>query len=63
MMLKGLSSFPQIQIMGIDNPVDFVNKVYKGRTMPPTSLVFNYRHLQMHQADEVTTTKKWFMFI
>uniref|UniRef100_A0A0N5AKQ0 Pyridoxal-dependent decarboxylase domain-containing protein 1 n=1 Tax=Syphacia muris TaxID=451379 RepID=A0A0N5AKQ0_9BILA len=55
-MLKGLSSFPQIQIMGIDNPVDFANKVYKGKIMPPTSLVFNYRHvnlqLEKEEADE-----------
>ncbi|RCN41223.1 hypothetical protein ANCCAN_12830, partial [Ancylostoma caninum] len=43
-MLKGLSSFPQIEIVGMDNAVEFATRVYKNQYTAPTVLVFKYRY-------------------
>uniref|UniRef100_A0A8R1XUG2 Pyridoxal-dependent decarboxylase domain-containing protein 1 n=1 Tax=Onchocerca volvulus TaxID=6282 RepID=A0A8R1XUG2_ONCVO len=44
MMLRGLIGFPQIEIFGIENPIEFANRVYEGIYTSPTVLIFNYRY-------------------
>ncbi|CAB3399876.1 unnamed protein product [Caenorhabditis bovis] len=43
-MLKGLSTNSQIEIVGVENPVDFANRVYKNKYTAPTVLIFKYRY-------------------
>ncbi|PIO55153.1 hypothetical protein TELCIR_23463, partial [Teladorsagia circumcincta] len=43
-MLKGLSSFPQIEVVGMENAADFVTRVYKNQYTAPTVLIFKYRY-------------------
>ncbi|CAG9538675.1 unnamed protein product [Cercopithifilaria johnstoni] len=42
-MLRGLTAFPQIEILGIENPSEFANRVCKGICTPPIVLIFKYR--------------------
>uniref|UniRef100_A0A0R3QFY3 Glyco_trans_4-like_N domain-containing protein n=1 Tax=Brugia timori TaxID=42155 RepID=A0A0R3QFY3_9BILA len=42
-MLRGLAAFPQIEILGFENPVEFANRVYKSICTSPTVLIFKYR--------------------
>ncbi|EFO27911.2 hypothetical protein LOAG_00572 [Loa loa] len=42
-MLQGLTAFPQIEILGVENPIEFAKRVYKGICTPPTVLIFKYR--------------------
>lgn len=53
MMLKGLASLPQINIIGIDNPVEFFNRVDKGQYTPPTVLVFRYKYAELEEFRKV----------
>ncbi|KAK5983423.1 Pyridoxal-dependent decarboxylase domain-containing protein 1 [Trichostrongylus colubriformis] len=43
-MLKGLSSFTQIEVVGMENAADFVTRVYKNQYTAPTVLIFKYRY-------------------
>ncbi|OZC08055.1 hypothetical protein X798_04947 [Onchocerca flexuosa] len=43
-MLRGLIAFPQIEIFGVENPIEFANRVYEGIYTSPTVLIFNYRY-------------------
>ncbi|KAK6765470.1 hypothetical protein RB195_025400 [Necator americanus] len=49
-MLKGLSSFPQIEIIGMDNAVEFATKVCKNQYTAPTVLIFKYRYAAAKEA-------------
>ncbi|KAL6723414.1 hypothetical protein Aduo_018424 [Ancylostoma duodenale] len=49
-MLKGLSSFPQIEIVGMDNAVEFAARVYKNQYTAPTVLIFKYRYAAAKEA-------------
>ncbi|EJW88243.1 hypothetical protein WUBG_00844, partial [Wuchereria bancrofti] len=42
-MLRGLAAFPQIEILGVENPIEFANRVYKSICTSPTVLIFKYR--------------------
>uniref|UniRef100_A0A0R3RUH7 Pyridoxal-dependent decarboxylase domain-containing protein 1 n=1 Tax=Elaeophora elaphi TaxID=1147741 RepID=A0A0R3RUH7_9BILA len=42
-MLRGLIAFPQIEIVGVENPIEFANHVYKGTYTPPVVLIFKYK--------------------
>ncbi|KAL3982624.1 hypothetical protein ACH3XW_47880 [Acanthocheilonema viteae] len=42
-MLRSLAAFPQIEIIGIENPIEFANLIDKGIHTPPIVLVFKYR--------------------
>ncbi|KJH45524.1 hypothetical protein DICVIV_08441 [Dictyocaulus viviparus] len=50
MMLKGLSAFPQIEIIGMDNAAEFAAKVYKNQYTAPTVLIFKYRYAAAKEA-------------
>ncbi|CAD6185005.1 unnamed protein product [Caenorhabditis auriculariae] len=43
-MLKGLSTLPQIEIIGMENAAEFASGVYKNKYTPPTVLIFKYRY-------------------
>uniref|UniRef100_A0A9J2PE01 Pyridoxal-dependent decarboxylase domain-containing protein 1 n=1 Tax=Ascaris lumbricoides TaxID=6252 RepID=A0A9J2PE01_ASCLU len=43
-MLKGLSTFSEIQILGIENAAEFANRVYKGQYSPLNVLIFKYKY-------------------
>ncbi|KHJ80384.1 hypothetical protein OESDEN_19941, partial [Oesophagostomum dentatum] len=49
-MLKGLASFPQIEIVGMDNAAEFATRVYKNQYTAPTVLIFKYRYLAAKEA-------------
>ncbi|CAI5455701.1 unnamed protein product [Caenorhabditis angaria] len=49
-MLKGLSGIPQIEIVGVENPVDFANRVYKSKYTAPTVLIFKYNYENIKNA-------------
>lgn len=42
-MLRGLTAFSEIEIIGIENPIEFTNRVYKGICAPPIVLIFKYK--------------------
>ncbi|VDN20562.1 unnamed protein product [Gongylonema pulchrum] len=52
-MLRGLSSFPQIEILGVENPAEFANRVYKGSYAPLTVLIFKYKYPELEEAKKV----------
>ncbi|EGT59439.1 hypothetical protein CAEBREN_32173 [Caenorhabditis brenneri] len=49
-MLKGLSAIPEIEIVGVENPVDFANRVYKSKYTAPTVLIFKYNYVSIKNA-------------
>uniref|UniRef100_A0A1I7XCZ7 Pyridoxal-dependent decarboxylase domain-containing protein 1 n=1 Tax=Heterorhabditis bacteriophora TaxID=37862 RepID=A0A1I7XCZ7_HETBA len=49
-MLKGLSAYPQIEIVGMENPIEFAGRVYKNQYTAPTVLIFKYRYSAMIEA-------------
>uniref|UniRef100_A0A0K0D1R1 Pyridoxal-dependent decarboxylase domain-containing protein 1 n=1 Tax=Angiostrongylus cantonensis TaxID=6313 RepID=A0A0K0D1R1_ANGCA len=57
-MLKGLSSFPQIEMVGMDNAVEFASKVYKNQYTAPTVLIFKYRYAAARDAAKVVRELK-----
>ncbi|WKY16820.1 hypothetical protein Q1695_001436 [Nippostrongylus brasiliensis] len=52
-MLKGLSAFPQIEVVGMDNAAEFVTRVYKNQYTAPTVLIFKYRYVAAKEAAKV----------
>lgn len=61
-MLKGLASLPQIEVVGMENPTEFANGVYKNRYTAPTALIFKYRYEAVKKAAQVgnmSTGLKW----
>lgn len=54
-MLKGLSTFSEIQILGIENAAEFANRVYKGQYSPLNVLIFKYKY------DELQLSMKVFL--
>uniref|UniRef100_A0A0R3PWH4 Pyridoxal-dependent decarboxylase domain-containing protein 1 n=1 Tax=Angiostrongylus costaricensis TaxID=334426 RepID=A0A0R3PWH4_ANGCS len=52
-MLKGLSTFPQIEVVGMDNAIEFASKVYKNQYTAPTVLIFKYRYAAVRDAAKV----------
>ncbi|KAJ1355294.1 hypothetical protein KIN20_012633 [Parelaphostrongylus tenuis] len=57
-MLKGLSTFPQIEVVGMDNAVEFASKVYKNQYTAPTVLIFKYRYAAAREAAKVVRELK-----
>ncbi|UMM40659.1 hypothetical protein L5515_017200 [Caenorhabditis briggsae] len=49
-MLKGLSAIPEVEIVGVENPVDFANRVYKSKYTAPTVLIFKYNYVSIKNA-------------
>ncbi|PAV88407.1 hypothetical protein WR25_05993 isoform C [Diploscapter pachys] len=49
-MLKGLAALPQIEVVGMENPTEFANGVYKNRYTAPTALIFKYRYETVKKA-------------
>uniref|UniRef100_A0A1I7U0R6 Pyridoxal-dependent decarboxylase domain-containing protein 1 n=1 Tax=Caenorhabditis tropicalis TaxID=1561998 RepID=A0A1I7U0R6_9PELO len=49
-MLKGLSAIPEIEIVGVENPVDFANRIYKNKFTAPTVLIFKYNYVSIKNA-------------
>ncbi|VDK47892.1 unnamed protein product [Anisakis simplex] len=56
-MLKGLSAFSEIEILGIENPADFVNRVYKGQYFPLNVLIFKYRYAELDYLKKASLRK------
>lgn len=52
-MLKGLSAFPQIEVVGMENVAEFVARVYKNQYTAPTVLIFKYRYTPAKEAAKV----------
>lgn len=52
-MLRGLSTFSQIEILGVENPADFANRVYKGNYTPLTVLIFKYKYPDLQEVIKV----------
>lgn len=49
-MLKGLSAIPEVEMIGVDNPVELANRVYKNKFTPPTVLIFKYNYVSIKNA-------------
>ena len=41
--MRGLLRFSQIEVMGVNNPQDFRERIETGKILPPTVIVFKYR--------------------
>lgn len=54
-MLKGLSAIPEVEIVGVENPIDFANRVYKNKYTAPTVLIFKYNYVSIKNAIQVLT--------
>ncbi|KAK0396272.1 hypothetical protein QR680_001650 [Steinernema hermaphroditum] len=52
-MLKGLSSFKDIRIIGFDNPIEYADRVYKGIYTAPTVITFKCFHDITHEDNHV----------
>ncbi|VDM40365.1 unnamed protein product [Toxocara canis] len=48
-MLKGLSAFPEIEILGIENAAEFANRVYRGQYSPLNVLIFKYKYAELER--------------
>uniref|UniRef100_A0A1I7ZU56 Pyridoxal-dependent decarboxylase domain-containing protein 1 n=1 Tax=Steinernema glaseri TaxID=37863 RepID=A0A1I7ZU56_9BILA len=55
-MLKGLSKFKQIRIIGFDNPVEYADRVYKGIYTAPTVITFKCFYNILPENNNVDTT-------
>lgn len=55
-MLRGLTTFSQIEILGVENPIEFANRVYKGIYTPPTVIIFKYRCPDLEKVKKVSST-------
>lgn len=53
-MLRGLTVFPQIEIFGIENPIEFANRVHKGICTPPSILIFKYNCPDLKEVKKVS---------
>ncbi|GMT35458.1 hypothetical protein PFISCL1PPCAC_26755, partial [Pristionchus fissidentatus] len=49
-MLKGLSALDQMEIVGVENVVDFANKVFKNQYIAPSVLIFKYKYEALKEA-------------
>lgn len=59
-MLKGLSALDQMEIVGVDNVVDFANKVFKNQYIAPSVLIFKYKYAQLKEAIAVSNSSTTF---
>lgn len=62
-MLKGLSALDQMEIVGVDNVVDFANKVFKNQYIAPSVLIFKYKYSQLKEVIAVCNSKATSMYV
>ena len=43
-MIKGIASFPRMEIFGVPHPQDFAEKIYTNQFPAPTVLTFKYNY-------------------